>query len=349
MYLPNELYHVLPLRLPCEEVDISVVAPAFNEEEGIHVFVEKVCEQLELTGLAWELIIVDDGSRDGTVETLVKLRELESRLKILRFSRNFGNQAAITAGLRFSSGRAVITMDSDLQHPPELIPQMIRHWQAGYHHVFTTRRYGAEIGMMKRGASACYAKTLNRLSDLDMPDGLSDFRLLDRKMVDQINAMPESSRFLRAMIHWLGFQEVGLSFTAPPRYAGESKFSPLKLLRLSADGIFSFSTSPLRFITYTGIFVAITSLLYAVYVLYETFVMGITTPGWPTLVIAVMFLGAIQLISLGVVGEYVGRIYKETKQRPLFIVQDAYGFHQAEDAAAEEQPAQTPWDKHHAA
>ncbi len=347
-------YLTSPLSVPLsrDEPDISVVAPAYNEEEGIHVFAEKVAEQLNLTGLSWELIFVDDGSRDRTVEKLRGLRESEPRIKILQFSRNFGHQAAITAGLRFASGKAVITMDSDLQHPPELIPEMVNHWKNGYHHVFTTRAYGEEIGLLKRATSSCYMKTLNRFSGLKMPAGLSEYRLLDRKMVDQVNAMPESSRFLRAMIHWLGFREIGIPFTAAPRFAGQSKYSPLKMIRLSADGIVSFSTSPLRYITYTGIFVAMMSLLYTVYVLYEAFFLGISTPGWPTLVIAVMFLGAVQLISLGVVGEYVGRIYTEAKQRPLFVLQEAYGFTDAENAgetAEESQDEQASWERHHAA
>jgi glycosyltransferase involved in cell wall biosynthesis len=242
------------------------------------------------------------------------------------FSRNFGNQAAASAGLRFSRGDAVIVMDSDMQHPVELIPEMVRLWREGYHSIYTTRNYGDETGLLKRWTSSLFSRVMRYFSNLPLPDGLSDFRLLDRKVVNYINAMGESSRFLRAMIFWLGFKQVGIKFTANPRLAGQTKFSPVKLIRLSLDSLTSFSILPLRLITYIGVVVACVSILYAGYVFYEALATGILTPGWPTLVIATLFLGGVQLMSLGVVGEYVGRIYMETKQRPLFVVKEKIGF-----------------------
>jgi glycosyltransferase involved in cell wall biosynthesis len=244
----------------------------------------------------------------------------------LRFSKNFGNQAALSAGLKFAQGDAVITMDSDLQHPPELIPEMVRHWQNGVHSVFTIRTYSEEVGFVKRSLSSVFAKTMNLLSRTSLQEGTSDYRLLDRKVVDAVNLMEENARFLRAMISWLGFRQIGIPFTTKPRAAGTTKFSLAKLLRLSLDSITSFSVLPLRWITVCGLTIAAMSLCYAVYVLVEVLMTGITTPGWPSLIVAIMFLGGMQLTALGIVGEYVGRIYMEAKRRPLFVVQEEFGF-----------------------
>lgn len=309
-----------------KEIELSVVVPACNEEACVDEFYERVSSQLEQITSSWEIIFIDDGSRDRTVQHLLALREKDDRIKILCFARNFGNQLASSAGLRHSAGKAVITMDADLQHPPEMIPEMVRLWKEGYDSVYTVRSYGKETGFFKRRLSSLYARTLNRFSDLSLPAGLSDFRLLDRRIVDYVNSMEENSRFLRAMISWLGFREIGIPFTAPPRQGGRTKFSPGKLLRLSIDGITSFSVRPLRWITYLGLSVAVFSLLYAVSILFEVAAEGIETPGWPTLIVAILFLGGVQLISLGVVGEYVGRIYMETKKRPLFVLREKHGF-----------------------
>ena len=305
---------------------VSVVAPVFNEADGIRTFVEVVVTELNRLPHSWEIVLVDDGSTDRTWEILQTLHTEDSRIKILQFSRNFGNQAAISAGLQFAQGDAVITMDSDLQHPPELIPQMVQHWQDGFHSVFTIRTYSEDTGFFKRLLSSLFAKTMNWLSHTSLQEGMSDYRLMDRKVVDSVNLMGENARFLRAMIAWLGFRQTGIAFTTQPRFTGSTKFSLTKLFRLSMDGITSFSVLPLRWITACGLVVAIASLCYAAYILGEVVMTGITTPGWPTLVVAVLFLGGMQLTALGIVGEYVGRIYMETKRRPLFIVQDKSGF-----------------------
>jgi len=305
---------------------LSVVAPVFNEAEGIRSFVDAVTAELDRLTDAWEIVLVDDGSTDSTWEILYSLHTKDSRIKILRFSRNFGNQAAVSAGLKFAQGDAIITMDSDLQHPPELIPTMVQHWQNGIHSVFTIRTYSEDVGFFKRLSSAVFSNVMNFLSHTPMQEGISDYRLLDRKVVDSVNLMGENARFLRAMISWLGFRQVGIPFNANPRAHGTTKFSFSKLFRLSLDSITSFSVLPLRWITACGLAVAVLSLCYAVYVLGEVWVTGITSPGWPTLIIAILFLGGMQLTALGIVGEYVGRIYMETKRRPLFIVQEECGF-----------------------
>ena len=305
---------------------ISVVAPVFNEAEGIRHFTDAVTAELNRLTESWEIVLVDDGSTDQTWEILQTLHAEEPRIKILQFSKNFGNQAALSAGLQFASGDAVITMDSDLQHPPELIPTMVQHWRDGFHSVFTIRTYSEEVGLVKRSMSSVFTRSMNLLSHTHLPKGLSDYRLLDRKVVDAVNVMGENARFLRAMISWLGFRQIGIPFKTNPRAAGVTKFSFTKLFRLSLDSITSFSVLPLRWITACGLTIAAMSLCYAFYVLAEVLMTGITTPGWPTLVVAVLFLGGMQLTALGIVGEYVGRIYMETKRRPLFVVQEQFGF-----------------------
>ena len=305
---------------------ISVVAPVFNEAEGIRSFTDAVTDELNRLTDSWEIVLVDDGSTDQTWEILQTLRAEEPRIKILRFSRNFGHQLAITAGMQYAYGDAVIVMDADLQHPPKLIPQMIAKWREGFGVVYTIRSYGNEIGWFKRTTSNLFYRTLNVLSDTKLEPGVSDFRLLDRAVLDQFNAMPENVRFIRGMIRWLGFRQTSIPFTATPRFAGQSKFSLVKMIRFALEGITSFSVLPLRWITACGLTIAAISLCYAAYVLTEVLMTGITTPGWPTLVVAVLFLGGMQLTALGIVGEYVGRIYMETKRRPLFVVQEQFGF-----------------------
>lgn len=324
------------------QVDISIVSPVFNEERGLDAFIEAVVEQMDKLAYSWELILVDDGSRDGTLEKLQALRNMDCRVKIISFSRNFGNQIAVTAGLRYAKGKAVITMDSDLQHPPEMLPDLIARWEEGYKYVYTMRSYGKDTGFLKRKTSVLFNSMLNCLSDVDMPEGVSDFRLLDRDVVDYVNSMGENSRFLRAMINWLGFKRIGIPFIANPRFAGNTKFSVFSLLKLSMDAVMGFSVHPLRWITYTGLAIAMLSICYACYVLYEVFSEGIITPGWPTLIVAILFLGGVQLISIGVVGEYIGRIYSEAKRRPLFVIQDMYGIEKKEQTPDFEEKQSLP-------
>ena len=324
MILPPPLIHQIN-RPPSSPV-ISVVAPVFNEAEGIRTFVDAVVAELDRLPHTWEIVLVDDGSTDNTWEMLQTLHAEDSRIKILRFSRNFGHQAALTAGLKHAEGQAVIVMDSDMQHPPELIPKMVEIWQQGTHVIHTIRSYGNEVGWFKRKTSDWFYALCNLVSEIKFIPGAADFRLMDRAVVVCFNAMPEQSRFLRGMIRWLGFREASLDYVASPRTTGVSKFNFLKMFSLAADGITSFSILPLRWITASGLAVAAMSLCYTLYVLSEVLMTGITAPGWPTLIVAVLFLGGMQLTALGIVGEYVGRIYMETKRRPLFVVQDKLGF-----------------------
>lgn len=309
-----------------ESVLISVVVPVYNEEESLEAFYEAVSDQLNRLDMTWELIFVNDGSKDGSLDILRLLHERDPRVHIIDFAKNFGHQIAITAGGNHASGNAVIFMDADLQHPPELIPEMIRFWQEGNQVVYTVRSYGEEIGWFKKKTSQWFYSFLNRISDTSFIPGAADFRLMDSKVVDSLNGMPERSRFVRGMVSWLGFRQIGIPYIANPRKAGVSKYTLRKMIAFALDGITGFSTKPLRWITYLGMLVASVSILYACYVLFETIFLGLQTPGWPTLIITVLLLGGVQLISLGVIGEYIGKIYIETKQRPLYVVQDKIGF-----------------------
>ena len=308
-------------------VFISVVVPVYNEEESLEAFYEAVSDQLNRLDLSWEMVFVNDGSKDRSLEILQLLHTRDSRVHVIDFARNFGNQIALSAGFEFASGHAVIIMDADLQHPPDLLPEMIRLWkEENYLGVYTIRSYGQSVGRFKRWTSSLFHKVLNKLSDLNLPEGISDFRLLDRKIVDYLNEMKESSRFLRAQISWLGFRQTGVPYTAAPRVAGRSKFSLRKLLQLSLDGMTGFSIKPLRAIIYFGMLTALVGVLYAFVIVGNTLFFGQDVPGWPTLIVAILFMGGIQLISLGVIGEYIGKIYLETKQRPLYVVQEKIGF-----------------------
>ena len=309
------------------QVLISVVVPVYNEEESLEVFYEAVSAQLNRLDISWEMIFVNDGSKDRSLEILRLIHSRDSRVFIVDFAKNFGNQIALSAGFEFASGHAVIIMDADLQHPPELLPEMIRLWkEEKYLGVYTIRSYGQSVSRFKRWSSSLFHKVLNKLSDLNLPEGISDFRLLDRKIVDYLNEMKESSRFLRAQIGWLGFRQIGIPYAAALRVAGKSKFSIRKLLQLSLDGMTGFSIKPLRAIVYFGMMTALAGVLYACVIVCNTLFFGQDVPGWPTLIVAILFMGGVQLISLGVIGEYIGKIYMETKQRPLFVVQEKIGF-----------------------
>jgi len=308
---------------------ISIVVPVYNEEESLEAFYEAVSDQLNRLDIAWELIFVNDGSKDRSLAILQSLHHRDPRVHVVDFAKNFGHQIAITAGGNYASGDAVIIMDADLQHPPELIPEMISLWKEGNQVVYTVRTYGEEIGWLKKKTSQWFYSLLNSISDTNFIPGAADFRLMDRKVVDALNEMPERSRFVRGMVSWLGFRQIGIPYTANPRKAGTSKYTLRKMVAFALDGITGFSTKPLRWITYLGMLVASISMMYACYVLFETIFLGRLTPGWPTLIITVLLLGGVQLISLGVIGEYIGKIYLETKQRPLYIIQETLGFHEA--------------------
>ena len=304
---------------------ISVVTPAHNEEGNVERFYTEVSRILNQITDSWEIIFVNDGSTDNSAELMRQVHEKDPRCKAVIFSRNYGNQLAIAAGLRASSGKAVIVMDADLQHPPELIPVMVEKWKEGHHIVNTIRTgYGDKAGWMKKFTSAAFYKVMNAISDVPIIPGACDFRLMDRVVVDILSRLPEQTPFYRALIRWMGFKQTSIPCTINARQTGVP-MSFKKMIALAIDGMVSFSTKPLRWIMYIGFFVTALVIPYGVWALIDRFIFNATVPGWTSLLILNMLLGGTMLVSLGIIGEYVGRIYNQVKGRPLFTVQELHG------------------------
>ncbi|HKP73549.1 MAG TPA: glycosyltransferase family 2 protein [Pyrinomonadaceae bacterium] len=306
---------------------ISVVVPCYNEEAVLpetHARLVAVLEQLDAPG--FEIVYVDDGSRDTTLGILRELQTADARVRVVGLSRNFGHQVAVSAGLEHAVGRAVVVIDADLQDPPEVILEMFALWREGYQVVYGVRTDRAGETRFKLWTARAFYRLHNRLSETKLPLDAGDFRLLDRRVIDALLSMPERDRFLRGMISWIGFKQAAVMFARQPRRAGTSKYPLLKMLKFAADGVISFSFTPLRLALWTGFLslgVAFAGIVYALVIrLYtEDWVRG-----WASIFTAVLFLGGVQLITLGIVGEYIGRIYAEVKRRPLYVVQERLGF-----------------------
>lgn len=304
---------------------ISIAIPVYNEEESIPILLEHLKPVLEKLPYMFEILFIDDGSTDGTYQTIRDFQKHDRRIKALSFSRNFGHQAALTAGLQHAAGDAVITMDGDLQHPPSLIPTLIGKWRDGYRIVYTTREATVDEPFFKRLTSRLFYRLINAFSETPVQPFGADFRLLDRSVVASLNTLEERDRFLRGLIGWMGFTAIGVPFTAESRVAGTSKYNTKKMFKLALDGVMSFSAAPLHFVTYLGLIVSLLSFLYGFYSIYAYFFTNLTIPGWTSILVAVLFLGGIQLISIGFVGEYLIRVYNETKGRPSFIIKESLG------------------------
>ena len=306
---------------------LSVVAPVKNEEHGILPFVERVGAILD--GIAsdegWEILFVDDGSTDATLAAIVAANQRDPRVRALSLSRNFGKEAALSAGLDHARGNAVIPMDVDMQDPPEVLPEMVAKWREGHEMVFGVRRCRASDGWTKRVTAGLYYRAHNIVSQDKIPENAGDFRLMDRKVVDVIRAMPERNRFMKGLFAWAGFNQAAVEYDRSERETGTTKFNYWKLWTLALDGITSASTVPLRIWSYIGALVALFALGYATFLAVQTMLFGNSVPGYASIMVSVLFLGGVQLISLGVLGEYVGRILTETKQRPLYVVRDTVG------------------------
>ncbi|QTN30477.1 glycosyltransferase family 2 protein [Rhodoferax sp. AJA081-3] len=305
---------------------MSLVVPAYNESENISQFLNAVKVVLQPTGLSYEIIMVNDGSRDDTLAILVEAVSENAHLRVIDLTRNFGKEAALTAGLDAATGNAVIPMDADLQHPPELIPQLIHHWREGYDVVLCRRASRNTDHWLQRWFSNFFYKVHNAVSDHAIPPDVGDFRLLDKKVVAALRLLPERRRFMKGIFSWVGFRSTVVEFEANERYAGKSSFSGWKLWNFALEGITSFSTLPLRIWTYVGGLVSIFAIGYAIKVVISTLVSGTDLPGYPSLFCAILFLGGVQLIGIGVLGEYIGRIYSEVKQRPIYLVRSRFGF-----------------------
>jgi polyisoprenyl-phosphate glycosyltransferase len=309
---------------------VSIVIPVFNEVENVPILFDHLTKALHGLPFNFEILFIDDGSTDGTYLAVKDVQKRDRRIKALSFSRNFGHQAALTAGLQYASGDAVITMDGDLQHPPSLIPTLIEKWREGFEIVYTTRESTADESFFKKMTSRLFYRMINAFSETPVQPFAADFRLLDRAVVRSLNTLEERDRFLRGLIGWLGFSTVGVPYTADLRAAGKSKYTLGKMMKLALNGIVSFSAAPLHLVTYLGIFSAFLGFLYGIYSLYVRFFTNDTVQGWTSLVIVILFLGGVQLISIGILGEYLIRVYDETKRRPLYIVRDSVGLEHAD-------------------
>lgn len=309
---------------PCT---LDIVVPCFNEEAVIGQTHRRLSEVARgIAGVRPTLIYVDDGSRDGTLAALRTIAAEDPHVRIVALARNFGHQYALTAGLEASTGDAVAVIDGDLQDPPEVIGQMVARWRDGADVVYGVRATRKGESAFKRGTAHLFYRFLQTLGNADIPADVGDFRLLDRQVVDALRALPERDRFLRGLVVWVGFRQVGVSYERQPRAAGHTKFPFRRMMSFALDGIFSFSTVPLRLVSYFGFFVSMLSMIGVVYAFYiKLFTVGVV-PGWAAQWIGTLFLGGVQLLSLGIIGEYVGRIYGEVKSRPLYVVKERIGF-----------------------
>lgn len=304
----------------------SIVIPIYNEEESIKELYRRLCQILNSLEAESELIFINDGSHDSSLAILQNLQQQDSRIKIIDFSRNFGHQLAITAGLDYVSGQACVIMDADLQDPPEVIPELIKAWQNGYEVVYAVRNQREGETWFKKAAAAAFYKILKKLTETDIPLNTGDFRLLDKKVVDAFHNVRERHRFVRGIISWLGFRQTSVYYNREARFAGETKYPFWKMFKFALDGITSFSHRPLQLATWLGFLFSITSFLYAIWAISIKLFTNQTVPGWTSLIVTILFLGGIQLLTLGIIGEYVGRMFDDVKQRPLYVVRSATGF-----------------------
>ena len=300
---------------------ISLVVPFYNEEESVDFFSAELSKLLNsIREIDWEVVCVNDGSRDATFDKLGALSQTDRRFFIVDLARNFGKEAALTAGIDYATGDAVIPIDADLQDPPELIPQLIKEWNNGYDVVLARRVDRQKDGFMKRNTAHWFYKVHNMISDVPIPEDVGDFRLMDRKVIEALSRMPERRRFMKGLFSWVGFRTTTIDYVRHERMAGKTKFSGWRLWNLALEGITGFSTAPLRLWTYLGLITATVAIAYAVWIVARTIIYGIDLPGYASMITIVLFLGGINLIGIGVIGEYIGRIYMETKQRPIYIV-----------------------------
>lgn len=304
---------------------LSVVVPVFNEADNIAPLLERLTPVLDGLGLPWEAIFIDDGSRDATLARVRAAHDADPRIRALAFSRNFGKEIAIAAGLDHAAGDAVILMDADLQHPPETIPALVAAWREGFAMVYAQRTDRAGETAVKRGLTRLFYRLFGAFGETELPEGAGDFRLIDRRGVEALRAMGERARFSKGLYAWIGYKGTGVPYEVGERLHGDTKWSFRKLFRFAFDGITSFSTLPLKIATYTGVTVSVVALVTALVFAVRTLLYGTDVPGFPSLIVSVMFFSGIQLVFLGVIGEYVGRIFAEVKRRPLYLVGERIG------------------------
>lgn len=301
---------------------ISVVVPVYNESEVIGTFYDRATGALaRLEGFDYELVFVDDGSRDDSYEKLSLFAATDPHVCVLKFSRNFGHQIAITAGIDYARGDCVVVIDADLQDPPEVVSAMVDKWHQGFDVVYGVRAEREGEGAMKLATASLFYRLLGRLTTIQIPVDVGDFRLLSRRAVDQLKQLREKDRFVRGLVSWIGFNQTGVVYHRDKRYAGETKYPYRKMIKFALDGITSFSTAPLKVASWTGYGAALLAILYLLSVFVQK-LLGYTVEGWATIMVALLFLGSVQLICLGILGEYLGRIFNEVKPRPMYVVEE---------------------------
>ena len=303
---------------------LSIVAPAYNEEENVDRFMEEMGRVLSSITEAWEIICVNDGSRDRTLQKLIEWNRRDKRIKAINLSRNFGKEIAMTAGIDFASGDAVIPIDIDLQDPPGLICEMVRLWQEGADVVYATRLQRDGESAVKKITASLFYTTISRITRIHIPRDTGDYRLMDRRVVESLKMLPENQRFMKGLFSWVGYRQISLPYNREKRFAGKTKFNYWKLWNFAIEGITSFSIVPLQLATYIGMLTSLLAFLYAVFITGRTLLHGVDVPGYASTMAVMLFLGGVQLIFLGIVGEYIGRIYNEVKRRPLYIIKDVY-------------------------
>jgi glycosyltransferase involved in cell wall biosynthesis len=303
---------------------LSIVVPVHNEAENLPELHARLTTVLAELGVPYEIIVIDDGSTDGSLQLLREIHAKDAHLKVVNLARNFGHQVAISAGLDFAHGEGVVMMDADLQDPPDMIPEFVRKWNEGYQVVYGTRRERKE-NIFKRTAYALFYRLLRQVSAVEIPLDSGDFSLIDVRVADVMRSMPERARFVRGLRSWVGFRQIGIEYPRSSRHSGEPKYTFGKLMKLALDGLLSFSMLPLRLAAYAGLSIAAVSFLAAMYYLWGRLMSDKTIPGFATTIIVVLFLGGVQLVTLGIVGEYIGRMYEEIKARPLYVVRETIG------------------------
>lgn len=301
---------------------LSLLVPMYNESESFALFFDTVIPILQGITQEWEIVCINDGSTDDTLGLMRAKAAEDSRIRFISLSRNFGKEAALSAGLDHAFGRAVIPIDADLQDPPELIPQMVAKWREGYKVVLATRNTRDGDSWFKRYSAGVFYRLMSKLTRFNIPENTGDFRLMDQQVVQVVRMLPERSRFMKGMFAWVGFSATTVYFDRPSRARGKAKQSLGTLVRLAKDGIFSFTTLPLRLCTYLGAVISLFSFTYAAFLIIRTIVLGVQLPGYASLMVVVLCMGGIQLLSLGIIGEYIGRIYRESKQRPIYVVEE---------------------------
>ena len=299
---------------------LSVVVPAYNEEEVLPEFHKRMLAVVSTFGMRFEIIYVNDGSTDNTLQVMMDFRRQTPETAVVDLSRNFGKEIALTAGLDHARGDAVIVIDADLQDPPELIPQLIAQWRQGFDVVYARRAVREGESMLKRATAYIFYRMIQRISRVRIPQDTGDFRLMSRRALEGLKTLREQHRFMKGLFAWIGYPQTAVLYRRDPRFAGHTKWNYWRLWNFAIEGITSFSIAPLKVATYVGIIVAIAAFLFAVFIIYRTLVFGDPVRGYPSLMVVVLFLGGVQLITLGIIGEYLGRMFNETKQRPLYLI-----------------------------